>query len=132
MECDDITLSVDQSARLGLLLSELMTNAFEHAFEDRSSGRLEIRFYRLDNGRVRLSVEDDGKGMPEDSNWPFAAPSIEDQRDRAEHTEGELDTTGHDAQPGVGGSIVAALTESLEAKLTVTRPEKGTRVTIDV
>jgi PAS domain S-box-containing protein len=133
VDCAAISLPVDKAARLGLLLSEFLTNALEHAFRDRASGLVEIRFHRLEDGTVRLSVRDDGAGMPADRNWPFGAPSIEAQHDRAEHAEGALDTTGQDAAPGVGGSIVAALTQSLEAKLTVrTAPGEGTLVTVDL
>ncbi|MDG4647690.1 PAS domain-containing protein [Roseibacterium sp. SDUM158017] len=132
VDCEDISLPVDQAARLGLLLSEFLTNSQEHAFEGRSSGLVDIRFVRLGDGTVRLSVEDDGRGMPEASNWPFAAASIETQRDRAERAEGALDTTGRDKEPGVGGSIVAALIESLGAEISVTRPPRGTIVTVDL
>jgi two-component sensor histidine kinase len=131
VECEEMPLAVDQAARLGLLLSEFLTNALQHAFEGRSAGFVEVRFHRLSGGEARLAVEDDGIGMPEGSNWPFGAPSIEAQRERAEHDSGKLDTTGHGARPGVGGSIVAALTESLGAELHVTRPARGTIVTVD-
>ena len=130
VECDEIALPVDQAARLGLLLSEFMTNAFEHAFEGRSTGSVEVRFTRHEDGGVRLTVEDDGNGLPEGSNWPDSADSIAAQKNRAEHHEGALDTTGEDGKPGVGGSIVQALTQSLEADLSVERLEQGTRVTV--
>ncbi|WP_103762939.1 PAS domain-containing protein [Roseovarius confluentis] len=132
VECDEISLPVDQAARLGLLLSEFMTNAFEHAFEGRSSGTLEVRFARREDGGVYLMVEDDGNGLPENSNWPFSAPSIAAQKNRAEHHDGALDTTGEDGKPGVGGSIVQALTQSLDAELSVERLEQGTRVTVEL
>ncbi|MGK7651255.1 ATP-binding protein [Roseovarius sp. B08] len=132
VECDEVSLPVDQAARLGLLLSEFLTNALEHAFEGRSAGSVEVRFARRDEGGVRLIVEDDGNGLPEGSNWPFSAASIEAQRDRAEHHEGALDTTGENGKPGVGGSIVQALTQSLEADLSVERLEQGTRVTVEL
>ena len=132
MECDDITLPLDQAARLGLLLSEILTNAFQHAFDGRASGFVDVRFFRLSDGVIRLSVEDDGIGMPGDSDWPFASPSIETQHARAETDAGTLDTKGHDGASGVGGSIVAALTESLGASLHITTPKRGTIVTIDI
>lgn len=131
-ECEEISLPFDDSARLGLLLSEFLTNALQHAFRGREVGCVEVGFCRRSDGGVRLSVRDDGIGMPEGSNWPTAAPSIERQKARAQHHEGELDTTGHGTEPGVGGSIVAALTDSLGATLAVTREEEGTLVTVEV
>lgn len=133
VDCDDISLPVDRAARLGLLLSEFVTNAFEHAFEGRTSGSVEVRFFRPEGGGVRLTVQDDGNGIPEGYNWPFGAPTIEAQHTRAEvHRNGPLDTTGHDHEPGVGGSIVAALTDSLGATLSVTNLSQGTLVTVDL
>jgi two-component sensor histidine kinase len=131
VDCDDIALPADHAARLGLLLSEFLTNALEHAFEGRNAGCVEVRFFCQSDGGVRLLVKDDGIGMPEGSNWPFGAPSIESQRRRAEEKEGRLDTTGHGTEPGVGGSIVAALADSLGASVRVTSPKQGTVITVD-
>jgi PAS domain S-box-containing protein len=131
VECEEIMLPLNQAARLGLLLSEFLTNALEHAFVGRARGRVEVRFCRVSEGRVRLSVEDDGVGFPEESRWPFSAPSIETQQERARSDGGQLDTTGDRAEPGVGGSIVAALSRSLQADLQVSRLPQGTIVTVD-
>jgi len=131
VECEEITLSLDQAARLGLLLSEFLTNALQHAFEGREAGYVDVRFVRLSGGRIRLSVEDDGVGMPAGSDWPFGSPSIETQHDRAEHDEGALDTRGQQGEAGVGGSIVAALSGSLGAALTVASPKRGTIVSVE-
>ncbi|MDF0602955.1 PAS domain-containing protein [Psychromarinibacter sp. C21-152] len=132
VECEEIRLPFDHAARLGLLLSEFLTNALEHAFEGRKSGYVDVRFSRTSGGGVRLTVEDDGIGLPEGSDWPFGAPSIERQRERAAQDEGTLDTTGHGRKSGVGGSIVAALIDSLGASLALTRPKRGTIVTVDL
>ena len=131
VECDEIMLPLDQAARLGLLLSEFLTNSLEHAFVGRETGFAEVRFYRLSGRSIRLVVEDDGIGLPKGSAWPFNSPSIESQRDKAEHDKGTLDTTGHGRRSGVGGSIVAALADSLGASLHVTSPERGTIITLD-
>ena len=132
VDCEEIGLPVEQAARLGLLLSEFLTNALQHAFEGRTSGRVAVRFFRLEDGLIRLSVEDDGIGMPADSHWPFDAPSVEAQRDRARTEAGRLDTTGDRREAGVGGSIVAALSRSLEAEFQVASPDRGgTVVTVD-
>lgn len=131
IECDEIALSVDQAARLGLLLSEFLTNALQHAFRGRESGHVSVRFFRQYRGGMRMTVEDDGIGMPEDSDWPFGSPSIETQRNRAERGDGPLDTTGRRGEAGVGGSIVAALSGSLGASLSVYTSEQGTAITVD-
>ncbi len=49
---------------LALVLTELVQNAVEHAFEDRPSGRVLVRLARKGN-RLSLEVSDDGKGLPQ-------------------------------------------------------------------
>lgn len=132
VDCEDVDLPIDLAARLGLLLSELLTNALEHAFDRRNSGTVNIRFQELAAGTLRLSVEDDGIGLPEGSTWPFGAMSAEDQHGRAEHEEGDLDTIGHGGHSGVGGTIVASLTDALGARLSVNRAHQGTIITVDL
>ncbi|MFC3613677.1 PAS domain-containing protein [Lutimaribacter marinistellae] len=132
---EEIRLPVDQAARLGLLLSELLTNALEHAFEGRESGSITVDFRQREDGSVRLVVSDDGTGLPEGSNWPFGAISVEDQQSRARATadqKGPLDTRGEEGRAGVGGSIVLSLTESMGAKLSVKNNDPGTRITVDL
>lgn len=131
IECDDAILSMEAAARVGLLLSELLTNALEHAFEGRDRGLVNVRFQGLTDGGARLTVEDDGIGLPEGSHWPEEAPSIPEQKERAEEADGPLDTTGNGRRAGVGGSIVAALTQSLAATLRVNSTPQGTIVTVD-
>lgn len=132
VNCEEVDLPVDQAARLGLLLSELLTNSLEHAFRGRDAGAINIQFKRLSGSAgVRLSVEDDGIGLPRDSDWPYGALSVQVQRHRAKHEQGKLDTTGHGGHSGVGGTIIVSLTEMLGAKLDVIRTQNGTTVTVD-
>jgi signal transduction histidine kinase/tetratricopeptide (TPR) repeat protein len=42
----------------------LLNNALMHAFEGRSQGRLSLKVEAVGTERVRLEVEDDGRGMP--------------------------------------------------------------------
>jgi PAS domain S-box-containing protein len=59
----EITLSVDQAVPLGLIVNELITNAFKHA-ED-GSAAISVILDR-DEGHLTLVVSNTGKGMPED------------------------------------------------------------------
>jgi two-component sensor histidine kinase len=47
---------------LAVVPSELMQNSVDHAFDDRG-GRIAVRLVR-DDGRLRVEVEDDGRGLP--------------------------------------------------------------------
>jgi PAS domain S-box-containing protein len=57
-------LATERAIPLGLILNELVTNAAKYAFEGRDGGRIEVRFGRTEDG-CRLSVADDGNGLPE-------------------------------------------------------------------
>jgi len=49
---------------LGIIITELLTNAMKHAFSGRDGGLIVISA-SVKNGKVRLSVGDDGIGIPE-------------------------------------------------------------------
>ena len=61
LNLDDVPLTVDRAVPLGLILNELVTNCFKHAFTDRIRGRIEVTF-RVDAGLAELIVRDDGRG----------------------------------------------------------------------
>ena len=60
----DVALPVDKAIPCGLLLNELITNALKHAFNDGRSGTIRVAFERIEGGRLRLTVSDDGVGLP--------------------------------------------------------------------
>ena len=92
---------------------------------------MNVTFKKISGGGVRLTVEDDGIGLPGGIDWPYESPSVEEQSERAKSEGGELDTTGRGGKSGVGGSIIVALTETLGATLDVNRALRGTIVTVD-
>ncbi len=61
----DMQVTIDQAVPCGLILNELISNALEHAFEEHQQGRIAVSV-SLDQGRARLMVSDDGKGVPAD------------------------------------------------------------------
>jgi two-component sensor histidine kinase len=63
-ELDPIRLEIDQAIPCGLILNELLSNAFIHAFPDGRSGEVHI-LLQQQNGRVRLEFEDTGIGLDE-------------------------------------------------------------------
>jgi len=60
---EDVFLNSHQATSLALVLNELLQNAIEHAFPNRTEGRIEIRLRPQDGGLV-LEVQDDGAGLP--------------------------------------------------------------------
>jgi two-component sensor histidine kinase len=62
VEAEDVRFAVDRAVPCGLLLNELLSNAFKHAFPDGRGGQVRIGL-RTDGARVRLAVEDTGVGL---------------------------------------------------------------------
>jgi two-component sensor histidine kinase/CHASE3 domain sensor protein len=63
-QIDPITISARDATTLGILLSEIVTNAIKHAFPGGAGGTIEVHFKRVDNVPT-LTISDDGVGMPE-------------------------------------------------------------------
>lgn len=102
----DATVAIDAATRLGLLASELLTNALQHAFVGRDFGSVEMRTTTLAQGGVRLTVADDGVGMAEVGPWPNEG-SLGGRivRRLLEGLEGSLHL-GHGSKDGAGGTVV--------------------------
>ncbi|MBN2875822.1 MAG: ATP-binding protein [Spirochaetales bacterium] len=60
---DAIACDLEKAITFGLMLNELVTNAFKHAFKGRVNGALEVSLHQHD-GRATIRVRDDGAGLP--------------------------------------------------------------------
>ena len=89
-----------QAAPLALVTGELVRNALRHAFPDRP-GEIEVAF-GPEAGALRLSVRDDGVGLP----------------------------PGQDAPAGFGASLVALLTQQLRGSFAVGAAHPGVRAVV--
>jgi two-component sensor histidine kinase len=96
---DKSRVTANASVSLGLVVTELVINALKHAFPKDRLGVILVD-YAGDAAGWRLSVTDDGIGMPPAAGNP----------------------------PGLGTSIVTALARHLEADVEVTDAAPGTRV----
>jgi len=61
----NIRLPAGQATATALVVNELLLNAIEHGLQGRSQGRVSIELQDLGD-KVRLLVEDDGLGLPDD------------------------------------------------------------------
>jgi PAS domain S-box-containing protein len=64
VESDAITLNVNQAIPCALIISELITNAYEYAFEGQGQGSLHITVTKKEQ-QITIAVEDDGIGLPD-------------------------------------------------------------------
>lgn len=98
--------NLEASIRLSLLVSEVLDNAFRHAFDRLEEGVVELRLTRLAGSGLRVAVADDGVGLAPGA--PFPDPAT------------------------IGGRLVATLADGLDATITPVRGAAGTIVMIDV
>ena len=62
----DISLDIDTAIPLGLIINELVSNAYKYAFAERASGKISIELHHSEESYTLL-VSDDGIGMPENA-----------------------------------------------------------------
>lgn len=63
MAIEAMSMARARASVLGQILTELLINAYRHAFSGRERGRIRISLARLPDGSVELAVADDGPGM---------------------------------------------------------------------
>jgi PAS domain S-box-containing protein len=66
VDLEECLLKTRTMASVGLIVNELITNAMKHAFADGKPGSLEVLARCRDDNGVRITVQDDGSGLPED------------------------------------------------------------------
>jgi len=67
VQANDILLDIDTAVPLGLIINELISNSFKHAFVDDDEGQVQVSLKYLEKStdKLILTVSDNGKGMPE-------------------------------------------------------------------
>ncbi|MBN2206013.1 MAG: PAS domain-containing protein [Candidatus Aminicenantes bacterium] len=65
LDLDDVVLNLNTAIPCGLILNELILNAFKHAFAGGRGGTLRVVLRGTGPGRYLLRVADDGVGFPE-------------------------------------------------------------------
>jgi len=65
-DLEDIFVLIDTVMPLGLVLNELISNVFKHAFPDNAKGILKIVLKLGSENAILLSLKDNGIGIPDD------------------------------------------------------------------
>jgi two-component sensor histidine kinase len=94
-----ITAPIDRAVPAALIITELVTNAAKYAYRDGAGGKIWVRVAREGDRNVVLAVRDEGDGLPPD--FDVRKPK------------------------GLGMRIVSALTDQLNADITVLRSGSG-------
>jgi len=106
VQADGGTASSAEAGSIGLIVTELVINAFKHAFTgDRAAGQLVVSYEAADTG-WRLAVSDNGIGTPKVLPGSARTPS------------------------GLGTIIVEALAKQLDARVDTVTNAQGTTVSI--
>jgi len=61
-----LTLSVNQGVPVSLIINEVITNIFKHAFKGREKGIISIGLSEKSE-KVKLTIKDDGVGLPQET-----------------------------------------------------------------
>jgi len=96
----DLAFDLNTMVPLGLLLNELITNSFKHAFTGRDAGHIKLTITDAKEGAFDLIYTDDGVGMPLEKMQVDGAT--------------------------LGVSLIESLVEQLNGRMTVQGSDKGT------
>jgi two-component sensor histidine kinase/tetratricopeptide (TPR) repeat protein len=103
-EIEDVQFNIDTAIPLSLIINEIITNCYKHAFENKPEGSISISIKKQTDGYYELSIEDNGKGLPENFN------SFENYK-------------------SVGFDLIHGLCQQIEGEIEITN-ENGTKITI--
>ncbi|HEY9824174.1 MAG TPA: histidine kinase dimerization/phosphoacceptor domain -containing protein [Stenomitos sp.] len=94
LDVEPLILNIETAIPCGLIVNELVTNAFKHAFPNGRSGEVHIRLFLDSASKLHLILTDNGIGLPPNLDW--------------ENT------------PSLGLRLVRILSQQLRATLSVT------------
>ena len=97
---NNVKLDIDTAVPCGLIINEIVSNAFKHAFVGREKGHVKISIQNTTIDNYYLEISDDGIGMPSDFSL--------------------------DKADSLGFQLIQALSDQLDGKLElVTSPNNG-------
>ena len=64
-DLQDVKISIDSAVPLGLIINELVSNVFKHAFPNRQEGEIFIRLFKEKDKTISLELFDNGIGFPQ-------------------------------------------------------------------
>ncbi len=107
VDCGDTTIRMKEAVPMGILMNELVTNSYKHAFSGRSAGAIHIRI-RENEDRLICEYSDDGHGIPE-------------------HVSLEESVSG-----SIGMQLILAVLSQLEAQYAIPETEGGFKIRFSI
>ncbi len=68
LELEPVNIGIDAAVPCGLIVNEIASNAFKHAFTNGQSGTIGLKLRNGEQGEILLDVWDDGSGLPPELN----------------------------------------------------------------
>ncbi|MDA3814502.1 MAG: transporter substrate-binding domain-containing protein [Candidatus Cloacimonetes bacterium] len=66
LDLKDVFVLIDSAIPLGLVLNELISNTFKHAFPNNKNDEIFIRLFQDKDGTINIQLSDNGVGIPAD------------------------------------------------------------------
>lgn len=105
IDLDPVNVATDKAVSVGMIVTELLTNAYKYAYPAGHSGEVRVVMRKDEAGKATLVVEDDGVG------W---------------------DGTGKPQGTGLGTRIISAMAVQLGTEIAYGDGSSGTRTTFDL
>ncbi len=102
-----IKLNINQAIPCSLIVNEVVTNVFKHAFDDTESGKIMLDLSQNEN-KINIKIQDNGKGLPKDFNNILQSNP-----------------------KGLGLKLISTLAEQLEAEYDYKSCDNGTVFTLE-
>jgi len=65
-EVKDVFLDINKAVPCGLIINELISNSIKHGFPEGREGEIRVKIHRIENGKYKLIVRDNGVGIPKE------------------------------------------------------------------
>ena len=99
-QCEPVELRVNKALPASLIINEVLTNIFKHAFKGQKEGKVSIHLNKMVDKRIRIKIKDNGVGLPDD---------LEEKKLNS-----------------LGLTLIDSLTDQLTANYTLKSTKKGT------
>ena len=69
LDIKEVALDIAKAIPCGLIINELITNAFKHGFQNRENGKIAVKMQYLKDYKIKLTIANDGNPFPDDVDF---------------------------------------------------------------